>query len=150
MTAMHYQALDTIGVTGLRPAAIRPAAPAGRERPLRTRCRVTVARNPVDPIGRPLAFSVASAVVFLIADTTPLMGLSAVGREASTTILGGAQEMWTRALEITTVIVAFCAVIAPGAFIAFMLAVLIGAKRTPAPRWVGQLSHGRRWSSPGR
>ena len=47
--------------------------------------------------------------------------------------------MWTRGSEITAVIVAFCAVIAPGAFIAFMLAVLIGAMRTPAPRWVGRL-----------
>jgi len=103
------------------------------------RCRVTVARNPVDPIGRPLALSVAAAVVFLIANTSPLMSLSAAGREASTTILGGAQEMWTRGSEITAVMVGFCAVVAPGAFIAFMLAVLLGAKRTPAPRWVGRL-----------
>lgn len=103
------------------------------------RCRVTIARNPVDPIGRPLALTVAALVVFLIANLSPLMGLSAVGRESSTTILGGAIEMWNRGSEITAVIVAFCAVIAPGAFIAFMLAVLLAAKRPPAPRWVGRL-----------
>ena len=138
MTAMHYQALDTIACPDCDlQQSIPPLLPGASARC--ARCRVTVARNPVDPIGRPLALSVASAVVFLIANTTPLMGLSAVGREASTTILGGAQEMWTRGSEITAVIVAFCAVIAPGAFIAFMLAVLIGAKRTPAPRWVGRL-----------
>ena len=36
--------------------------------------------------------------------------------------------MWTQGSEITAVIVAFCAVIAPGAFIAFMLAVLLGGE----------------------
>ncbi|GMU72860.1 MAG: hypothetical protein AMXMBFR42_23160 [Burkholderiales bacterium] len=108
------------------------------------RCKVTVARNPVDPIGRPLALAFAALVVFLIANTSPLMGLSAVGRESTTTILGGAIEMWQRGSQITAVFVAFCAVVAPGAFIAFMLAVLIAARRPPAPRWVGRLL---RWAA---
>ena len=42
----------------------------------------------------PLALTVTAAIVFIIANTTPLMGLSAVGRHASTTIVGGALEMW--------------------------------------------------------
>lgn len=138
MTAVRYHALDAIACPDCElQQSIPPLVPGASARC--ARCRVTVARNPVDPIGRPLALSVAAAVVFLIANTTPLMGLSAAGREASTTILGGAQEMWTQGSEITAVMVAFCAVIAPGAFIAFMLAVLLGAKRTPAPRWVGRL-----------
>ena len=138
MTTMRHQALDTLACPDCDlQQSVPPLLPGASARC--ARCRVTIARNPVDPIGRPLALSVAAAVVFLIANTTPLMGLSAVGREASTTILGGAQEMWTRGSEITAVIVAFCAVIAPGAYIAFMLAVLLGARRTPAPRWVGQL-----------
>lgn len=138
MNAMRHRALDTVACPDCElQQSIPPLVPGGSARC--ARCRVTIARNPVDPIGRPLALSVAAAVVFLIANTTPLMGLSAAGREASTTILGGAQEMWTQGSEITAVMVAFCAVIAPGAFIAFMLAVLLGATRTPAPRWVGRL-----------
>jgi paraquat-inducible protein A len=141
MTALDASALDTIACPDCDlQQSVPPLLPGASARC--ARCRVTIARNPVDPIGRPLALSVAAAVVFLIANTTPLMGLSAVGREASTTIIGGAREMWTRGSEITAVIVAFCAVIAPGAYIAFMLAVLLGAKRTPAPRWVGQLLRG--------
>ena len=123
---MPYSTPDTIACPDCDLQQSIPRLPPGGSARC-ARCRVTIARNPVDPIGRPMALSVAAAVVFLIANTTPLMGLSAVGREASTTILGGAQEMWTRGSEITAVIVAFCAVIAPGAFIAFMLAVLIGA-----------------------
>ncbi len=67
------------------------------------------------------------------------MGLSAVGREATTSILGGAMEMWSQGSTITAAAVAFCAVIAPGTFIAFMLVVLLAALRPPAPRWVGQM-----------
>lgn len=117
--------------------SIPPMRPGGSARC--ARCKVTIARNPVDPIGRPLALSFAALAVFLIANASPLMGLSAVGRESTTTILGGALEMWNRGSEITAVFVAFCAVIAPGAFIAFMLAVLLAARRPPAPAWVGRL-----------
>ena len=149
MTAMLQQARDTLACPDCDlQQSIPPLLPGGSARC--ARCRVIIARNPVDPIDRPLALSLAAAAVFVIANTMPLMGLSAVGREASTTILGGAREMWTRGSEITAVIVAFCAVVAPGATIAFMLAVLLGAKRTPAPQWVGRLlrwaAHVQPWS----
>jgi paraquat-inducible protein A len=105
------------------------------------RCRVVVARNPIDPIDRPLALAVAALLVFLIANTAPLLGLAAIGRESSTTILGGAHEMWLQGSEVTAVAVALCAVVAPGAYIVFMLVVLLAARKPPAPRWVGQLLH---------
>jgi paraquat-inducible protein A len=103
------------------------------------RCHNIVARNPVDPIDRPLALTFAALVVFVIANTSPLMTLSAVGREATTTIAGGAQQMWDQGSELTATMVAFCALVAPGCFIAFMLVVLLAAKRPPAPRWIGTL-----------
>ena len=67
------------------------------------------------------------------------MGLSAVGRHASTTIAGGALEMWQQGEQITAVIVAFCAGIAPGAYILFTLTVLLAVRWPPAPVWVGGL-----------
>jgi paraquat-inducible protein A len=72
-----------------------------------------------------------------------LLGLSAVGRHASTTIVGGAYEMWLQGEMVTAVIVAFCAVIAPGSYILFMLTVLLALRRPPAPQWIGELL---RWS----
>jgi paraquat-inducible protein A len=117
--------------------SIPPLPPGGSARC--ARCRVTLARNPVDPILRPLALTVAAAIVYIVANTSPLMGLSAVGREATTSIIGGAMEMWSQGSTITAAAVAFCAVIAPGTFIAFMLVVLLAALRPPAPRWVGQM-----------
>jgi len=103
------------------------------------RCGNAIASRASEPIDVPLALTLAAAVVFIIANTTPLMGLSAVGRHASTTIPGGALEMWRQGEMVTAVIVAFCAIIAPGSYILFMLATLLAVKRPPAPHWVGEL-----------
>jgi paraquat-inducible protein A len=62
-----------------------------------------------------------------------------VGRTASTTILGGAFEMWQQGQRITGVLVAFCAVIAPGGYLLFMLTLLLAARRHPVPHWTGEL-----------
>jgi paraquat-inducible protein A len=115
-----------------------PALPPGGKARC-PRCGNTLASRPRDPLDRPLALAVTAAIVFLVANTAPLMGLSAVGRHASTTIAGGAYEMWLQGETITAVIVAFCAVIAPGSYILFMLTVLFALRRPLAPSWVGEM-----------
>jgi paraquat-inducible protein A len=107
-----------------------------------TRCGCTLARKPVGSRDLPLALTVTAAIVFVIANTTRLMDLSAIGRSASTTIAGGAFEMWKNGQEITGLLVAFCAVLAPGGYIVFMLILLLGARRTPVPLWVGAMLRG--------
>jgi paraquat-inducible protein A len=114
------------------------------------RCGEILAAEPSDPIDRALALTLAAAIVFVVANTSPLMSLSAVGRHASTTIIGGAYAMLQEGQVITAVVVGFCAVIAPAAYILFMLTVLLAVKRPPAPHWVGELlrwgSHMQPWS----
>ena len=121
---------------------IPPLPPGGKARC--TRCGSTLATRPTDPVDRPLALTVAAAIVFLVANATPLMGLSAVGRYADTTIGGGVYQMWRQGEPVTAVIVAFCAVIAPGGYILFMLTVLLAARRPPVPVWIGEVL---RWAS---
>jgi paraquat-inducible protein A len=103
------------------------------------RCGWTVATRTIDPLDRPLALTIAALIALIVANAAPLMGLSAVGRQASTTIIGGAYQMWMQGQQITAVIVAFCAVIAPAGYILFMLAALLSVRRPPAPRWVGEM-----------
>ena len=103
------------------------------------RCGWVVATRTVDPLDRPLALTITALIALILANTAPLMGLSAVGRYASTTILGGAYQMWVQGQEVTAVIVAFCAVIAPASYILFMLTVLLAVRRPPAPQWVGEM-----------
>lgn len=115
-----------------------PELPAG-DKACCARCGHVLATRAGDPITKPLALSVTALIVLIIANVTPMMGLSVMGRHASTTILGGCLEMWQAGEQITAVIVAFCALVAPAAFVVFVLAVLLGARRPPAPAWVGEL-----------
>ena len=103
------------------------------------RCGHVIAVSKPDSLDRTLALAVASAIVFLIANVSPLMGMQAVGHQASTTIVGGAYEMWLQGQEITAVLVVCCTVGAPAALIGFMLVVLIAVRRPPAPAWTGTL-----------
>lgn len=103
------------------------------------RCGETLAARPADPIDLPLALTVTAAIVIIVANSAPLMGLSAVGRYASTTVIGGAYQMWLQGEQITALIVAFCAVIAPASYILFILTVLLAVRRPPAPPWVGEM-----------
>jgi paraquat-inducible protein A len=103
------------------------------------RCGETLAIRHRDPIDLPLALTIAAAILLVIANTTPLMSLDAVGRHASTTVVGGAYQMWLDGSELTALSVLFCAVVAPGAHVGFLLIVLLAARRPPAPRWVGEM-----------
>ena len=124
-----------------------PPLPAGGKA-MCPQCGQTVATRPSDPLDRPLALVIAAAIVFIIANTSPLMALSAVGRHSSTTILGGASQMWVHQHEITAVVVAFCVVVAPATYILFMATVLVAVRRPPAPYWVGGLLRWAAFMSP--
>jgi len=127
---------------------VPPLPPRGQARC--ARCGCTLARRPYGPPDLPLALTVAAAIAFVVANVSPLMDLSAVGRVASTTIVGGAYEMWMQDERITGVLVAFCAVIAPGGFLSFMLTLLIAARRTPVSRLAAEMlrwgHHFEMWS----
>ncbi|MFA5280196.1 MAG: paraquat-inducible protein A [Smithellaceae bacterium] len=103
------------------------------------RCGRTMAAGKTDSLNRTFALAVAAAIVLVIANVTPLMGLSAVGRHASTTIFGGVLKMWQEGQGITAALVAFCTVAAPTVYILFMLTILAAVRRDPAPSWAGAL-----------
>jgi paraquat-inducible protein A len=121
---------------------IPPLPPGGKA--ICTRCGCLLAKQPLGPKDLPLALTIAAAITFVVANAVPLMDLSVMGRFASTTIIGGAYEMWKQDEAITGVLVAFCAVIAPGGYLVFMLSLLLGARRTPPPHWLGEML---RWAS---
>ncbi|SDW11390.1 paraquat-inducible protein A [Thiocapsa roseopersicina] len=127
-----------------------PVPPGARARC--PRCGEILAAPPMDPIERPLALAVAATITFAVAQATPLMSLSAVGRSAQTTIIGGALEMWTRGQPITAALVLICTTLAPAAYLALVCTVLLAVRRPPAPSWTGALlrlaAHARAWSLP--
>jgi paraquat-inducible protein A len=103
------------------------------------RCGNVLGCKRPDSLNRTLALTVAALVAFVVANAVPMLGLSAAGREASTTVLGGVQVMWEEGQRLVSAIMLFAAVIAPGLDIALMLTILLAVRRPPAPRWVGSL-----------
>jgi len=114
------------------------------------RCRRVLAARPAGSEDLPLALAISAAIAYLVANLIPLMELSVVGRYSSTTITGGAFEMWLQGQRATAVLVAFSAVIAPGGYILMMLALLLAARRPRLPEWAGEVlrwvSHLQTWS----
>jgi paraquat-inducible protein A len=98
-----------------------------------------LAKRPFGSRDLPLALTVATAITLVVANAFPLMELHVVGRFASTTIAGGAYEMWMQGERVTGVLVAFCAVLAPAGYVLFMLTLLLAARRSPIPRWAGEM-----------
>src|SRR5262245_20940507 len=103
------------------------------------RCDRELWRRREDSLNRTLALTLAAAVLYVIANAVPMLGLSAVGRAASTTVLGGVQQLWGNGQQIVAVLVLFAAVVAPALQIGFLLLIVLGVHHEPSPRWVGEL-----------
>ena len=103
------------------------------------RCNKELWRHREDSPNRTLALTLAAAVLYVVANTVPMLGLTIVGRDASTTVIGGAQHLWDNGQKIVGVLVLFTAVIAPALQIGLMLAIVLGARRKRPPRWVGTM-----------
>lgn len=103
------------------------------------RCDKELWRHRVDSFNRTFALTLAALVLYIIANTVPMLGLTAVGREAFTTVVGGAHQLWHDGQQIVAVLVLFAAVVSPALQIGFLLLILIGCRRERPPFWVGML-----------
>jgi paraquat-inducible protein A len=100
------------------------------------RCGHELWRRREDSLERTLALSLAAAVLFVVANTVPMLGLSVVGRQAFTTVAGGAVHLWQAGREGVAALVLLTAIVAPALQIGFMLAITLGARRTSPPSWM--------------
>ncbi len=103
------------------------------------RCDEEVGRGDTNLLNRVLPLTVAAAIFYLIANTVPMLGLTVVGRSASTTVIGGAQQLWSDGREMVAALVLFTAVIAPALQIGLMLTIVVGTRAQHPPRWLGWL-----------
>ncbi len=114
------------------------------------RCHSPLWRHKADSLDRTLALSLAAALLLLIANTVPMLGLSVAGREAFTTVFGGVLAMWRDGQNEVAMLVLFTALIAPALEVGCLLTVVLALRQPPAPPWVGTLLRGyelvREWS----
>jgi paraquat-inducible protein A len=103
------------------------------------RCNKELWRHKHDSLNRTYALTAAAAVLYLTANSVPMLGLTIVGRAASTTVFGGVETLWQDGQELVAALVLFTAIVAPALQIGLMLLIVVGSQRTPVPSWVGTL-----------
>ncbi len=103
------------------------------------RCETELWRRRHDSLNRSLALTIAAAVLFIITNTMPMLGLSAVGHESFTTVFGGAQLLWDHGMHVVAALVFFSVIFAPALQISLLLVVLLGVRCDLPPAWIGSL-----------
>jgi len=103
------------------------------------RCNAELWRRREDSLNRTLALALGAAVLYVVANSVPMLGLTIVGRTASTTVIGGAEHLWNNGQRMVGALVMLTAVVAPALQIGLMLAIVLGALRRRPGRWVGRL-----------
>jgi paraquat-inducible protein A len=104
-----------------------------------SRCETELWRRREDSLNRTLALSVAAIFLYIIANSVPMLGLTAVGRESFTTIIRGAEILWEHGMRGVSALVFFTVVLAPALQIGFQLLLILGAHYEQPPAWVGTL-----------
>jgi paraquat-inducible protein A len=114
------------------------------------RCGEELWRPREDSINRTLALTIAAAILFIVANTVPMLGIRVVGRSTSTTVMGGVAQLWAQGMVSVAALVFFTAVLAPALQICFMLAIAIEARGENPRRWIAVLlrhnRHTQTWS----
>lgn len=100
------------------------------------RCESELLRPARDSLERTLAMAIAAAVLYVVANAVPMLGLAAAGEHQFVTVLGGAEHLWQSGWILVAVLVLITAVIAPFLRIAFVLAISVGARAARPPGWV--------------
>lgn len=103
------------------------------------RCNEELRRRHENALERTTALALAAAVLYVIANTVPMLTLTVVGRFNSSTVIGGVEHLVADGRDVVAGVVLFTAVVAPALQIISMLAIVIGARRARPPRWVGPM-----------
>ena len=98
------------------------------------RCGALLYRNIRHGLDRTVAFLLAAAVLYLIANINPIVGLEAQGVRTTTTLLGAVRALLNQDLPAVALLVFVTAILAPAVEIAVMLYLLLPLRfgRVPA------------------
>src|SRR5580765_4643069 len=73
------------------------------------RCGNELWRHREDSLNRTLSLTIAAALLYVVANSVPMLGLTVAGRKSFTTVAGGAQALWQGDHEFVAVLVFFTA-----------------------------------------
>lgn len=89
------------------------------------RCGAVLYRNATDSIGRTLAYILAAAVLFLIANLYPLLSIEIQGVHSSITLLGAVRSLWHQQMPTIALLVFLTAILIPALQLISMICLLL-------------------------
>ena len=84
-----------------------------------------MARNPPDSVDRSLALSLAAAILYLIANIYPLVGLEMQGQRVEVTLAGALLILWRDGMQPVAALVGVTTLVFPLLELAMILVVLV-------------------------
>lgn len=99
------------------------------------RCNSILYRHAPDTVDRGLAYTLGAAILFIIANVFPIVGLEIQGISSATSLYGAVETIWKDDMEGVAALVFVTTILIPALEMSLMLCVLLPLK-------LGQLPHG--------
>lgn len=98
------------------------------------RCASLLYRPRDDNLDRPLAFTLAAAVLFVMANLFPIVGLELQGQSTVTTLFGMVRALYEQDMMLLSVLIFFTTILVPGIELTAMAYLLVPLRmgRVPA------------------
>ncbi len=112
-----------------------PLAPGGLARC--ARCGALLYRAADNDLDRPLAFTLAAAVLFIIANTFPIVGLELQGQSATATLFGMVQALHRQNMGLLAALMFVTTILVPAVQLAAMACILVPLRTGRTPRGLG-------------
>ena len=111
---------------------IPPLPPRTRARCLR--CLAELYRPYSESLDRPLAYTLAAAVLFLIANFFPIVGLQVQDQQTTATLFGTTQALYEENMQLLAVLVFFTTILVPALQLSAMCYLLVPLRLGSVPK----------------
>lgn len=100
-------------------------------------CGATLYVERPDSINRSLALTVAAAILFLIANSFPILGINLQGNGNAVTLLQAVHDLWNQQMHLVSTLTFLTSILVPGLELAMMLYLLVPLQLGRMPSGVG-------------
>ena len=99
-----------------------------------SRCGAVLYRNATDSIDRTLAYTLAAAVVFLVANAFPIFSIEVQGDRSAINLYGAVSSLWEQQMKSIALLVLITAIFMPAVELVSMTYLLLPLKFGRIPR----------------
>src|SRR5215207_8009670 len=113
------------------------------------RCHSMLYRPQNDNLDRPLAYTLAAAILFIVANAFPIVGLELQGQTTAATLFGMSQSLWQENMKPLSALVFFTTIVVPalelGAMVYLLVPLRLGRVPSRLPTALRVLQAVRPW-----